>query len=372
MTSAHPPFDVRIFHKECRSLLAGGHEVVLIAPAPENGKCQGIQLVPIPCWTNRLVRIARGGYSVYREACRQRADVYHLHDPELLPVGMALRAMGKRVIYDSHEDLPRTISYKSYVPRSLRPLVSRIVEGIEACACRRISALIAANPVIATRFSDIAREVVVIHNYPRVEEIQRTTGSRVLRGNGSLVYVGMRITRARGVEEMIRAVGLLPPSMPVRLKLVGALDPNNLMESLSRVPGWDRTDYLGPLGRAGIVQALHQARAGLVILHPEPNYLTAEPVKLFEYMCAGIPAIASDFPVCRKIIEQSKCGLLVNPLDPKDIAQAIEYLWTHPEEADAMGRRGQQTIRERYNWSNEEKVLLALYRRFEDAGKPSF
>jgi glycosyltransferase involved in cell wall biosynthesis len=101
----------------------------------------------------------------------------------------------------------------------------------------------------------------------------------------------------------------------------------------------------------------------LVLIHPEPNYATALPVKFFEYMCAGLPVIASDLPGCREIMQSAQCGLLVNPLDPKEIAKAITYLWTHPSEADAMGRRGFDAVRQRYNWTSEEKTLLQLYDR---------
>jgi glycosyltransferase involved in cell wall biosynthesis len=119
--------------------------------------------------------------------------------------------------------------------------------------------------------------------------------------------------------------------------------------------------FVGQLGRADVASELQKAYAGLVILHPEPNYVTSQPVKLFEYMCAGIPVIASDFPVCREIIAGARCGILVNPLDPTEIAEAMEFLLTHPEEAQEMGRRGFQAILERYNWANEEKALLQFY-----------
>jgi glycosyltransferase involved in cell wall biosynthesis len=110
-----------------------------------------------------------------------------------------------------------------------------------------------------------------------------------------------------------------------------------------------------------VARELQSAYAGLVILHPEPNYVTSQPVKLFEYMCAGIPVIASDFPVCREIIDQAGCGILVNPLDPREIAAAMEFLLANPEQAAEMGRRGFQAILERYNWANEEKHLLRFY-----------
>jgi glycosyltransferase involved in cell wall biosynthesis len=196
-----------------------------------------------------------------------------------------------------------------------------------------------------------------------MEEIQSQSADDTAFQDDSLLYVGMRITRARGAKEMIQAMGLLPASVPARLKLVGAWDPPTVVDSLSQIAGWERVDYLGLLGRADLARTLHQCRVGLVILHPEPNYVTALPVKLFEYMCAGLPVIASDLPGCREVVETARCGLLVNPKDPNHIARAITYLWTHPEEAAAMGKRGFAAIQQRYNWASQEKILLQLYQR---------
>ncbi|MGH9793032.1 MAG: glycosyltransferase family 4 protein [Candidatus Acidiferrales bacterium] len=365
MTAAHPPCDVRIFHKQCRSLAQAGYEVTLIAPGTERVIREGVHLEPMPLWSSRASRMVRGAWMMYQKARRQKADVYHFHDPELIPVGVLLRLAGKRVIYDVHEDLPNTISYKSYVPRHLRWLVSRIAAVIEGLGSRCFTAIVVANPTGAGRFRARNGQVMVVSNYPRIEEIERAgsgdTGAAA--GDGFLLYVGARITRARGAREMVQAMGLLPSSMPVQLKLAGGWDPPDLRAELSRIPGWERVRYVGWLGREELAQVLHQARAGLVVLHPEPNYLTAQPVKLFEYMCAGLPVIASDFPVNREVIETAGCGLLVNPLDPEEIACAIQYLWTHPQQATEMGRRGQQAVRERFNWANEERALLELYGR---------
>ncbi|HEX4643695.1 MAG TPA: glycosyltransferase family 4 protein [Candidatus Acidoferrales bacterium] len=353
---------MRIFHKECKSLARAGYQVTLVAQAPHDGEHDGIALRALPIWKSRLQRFARGAFAVYRKALEADADVYHFHDPELIPVGLLLRMRGKKVIYDSHEDTPRTISYKPYIPSALCGTVSHSVGFLENLACRWFSALVTATSGMADRFRRLNGNIVVINNYPRIDEIESSASPNARAdAEPSFLYVGMRITRARGAEEMVRAMGLLPMETRARLRLVGNWDSSELPASLTKIPGWDRVTFVGLVGRPEVASELQNAAAGLVILHPEPNYVTSQPVKLFEYMCAGLPVIVSDFPSCREIVNDARCGILVDPLNPKEIAGAMEFLLTHPEEAAAMGRRGYAAVRERYTWANEEKTLLRLY-----------
>ncbi|MGH9716748.1 MAG: glycosyltransferase [Candidatus Acidiferrales bacterium] len=360
MTSAHPPFDVRIFHKECRSLARAGYRVTLIAPTDRDRQCGDIFVRAFPKYRSRRQRMVKGTLAMYRAAKQENADIYHFHDPELIPVGLLLRASGRHVVYDAHEDLPKTISYKTYVPAWLRVPLQAVVKVLEEFAVRFLSGVIAATGPIAERFSKIDRRVVV-HNYPLLEEFPAHATDSSTEPGHYIAYVGARITRGRGAVEMVQAIGLVRPELEVQLKLAGAFDPADLPKRLSELPGWNRTDCLGLLGRTEVARMLRRARAGLVLLHPEANYLNSQPVKLFEYMGAAIPVLASDFPVWRNVIESAGCGLLVNPLKPASIASAIEYLCTHPEEADEMGRRGRKAVEDRYNWIKEEQKLLEFY-----------
>ncbi len=143
--------------------------------------------------------------------------------------------------------------------------------------------------------------------------------------------------------------------------MVGAFAEKNIQEKVSVQPGWEKVNYLGVQDRHGVGVVLGRSIAGLVNLHPLINYLDALPIKMFEYMFAGIPVIASDFPLWRDILKDNKCGICVNPLDPQDIANAINYLVSHPEEARIMGENGRRAILEKFNWSIEEKKLIQFY-----------
>ena len=82
---------------------------------------------------------------------------------------------------------------------------------------------------------------------------------------------------------------------------------------------------------------------------------------MFEYMATGLPVIVSNFPLWKEIVEDNKCGITVNPLDPQEIARAVEYLCSNPELMEKMGRNGRKTVMGKYNWGNESKILLSVY-----------
>lgn len=367
LTSAHPALDVRIFYKECKSLARAGYEVTLVAPHQKSEWIDGVTIRAVKPASGRLERCFKTTAAVYRAAIAIDADVYHFHDPELMMIGLLLQARGKKVIYDLHEDLPLTVSYKPYVPNWLKRPLAKICGTMESFATRYFTGLIAASPEIAARFSRHSN-VVVVQNYPLREEFPEETGGRA--PSNYVTYVGLRITKARGAEEMVRAVELLAESCPTQLKLAGIIEPPALQQQLEATRGWRSTEYLGSLGRLEVSALIRNAIAGLVVLHAEPNYVNSHPVKLFEYMCAGIPVIASDFPVFRSIVEKAKCGILVDPLSSRQIADAIEYLCKHPHEARAMGERGRMAVRNRYNWRHEELSLLGMYQRICRAAEP--
>jgi glycosyltransferase involved in cell wall biosynthesis len=362
LTSAHPAFDVRIFHKESVSLVKAGYDVTLVAPHSESVNCSGMRIEAVPQRSARWQRMLLTTIDVYRRALRADADSYHFHDPELMPIALLLRATGKPVIYDVHEDLPRTLPYKKYVPAWLRKPLEFLLDRMELLAAPFFSGLIAATPEIAERFRRVPTRVAVVQNYPLLEEFLPTAVSPDSQATRYVAYVGMRITKARGAHEMVRAIGIASRSTNIRLKLVGSVDSPELLSELRSTSGWHATDYLGHRDRRGVAEVTQRAFAGLVVLHPEPNYINSHSVKLFEYMCAGIPVIASDFPLYRSIVAGSRCGLVVDPLDPVQIAQAIEYLCARPDEAKEMGARGRHAVLTRYNWGNEEKTLLNFYR----------
>lgn len=369
LTSVHPPFDIRVFHKECKSLARAGYDVTLVATSTEDREVDGVHVRNVPASKSRVERLARTVWRVYRKALATNADIYHFHDPELIPIGLLLRAQGKAVIYDVHEDLPRCMPYKPYLPRWAGKSLARIVETVENSASRFFSGVAAATPGIASRFCAVNPRTVIVNNYPLMQELALLREVPWQSRDMIVAYVGASITVPRGANEMIEAMGVVPAELGARLEIAGDASPD-LRERLSKQPGWSTVIDHGVVNRAGVADILSRARVGLVVLHPEPNYVASKPIKMFEYMAAGIPVISSDFPMWRKIVHGCECGICVNPLDARQIANAIEFVLTHPAEAEAMGRRGRQAMRERYNWDFEERKLLNLYKLLMPSAVP--
>jgi glycosyltransferase involved in cell wall biosynthesis len=363
ITTVHSALDPRIFHKECRSLERAGFRVTVIGPNRSDTTIERVDIKAIPRDDSRFRRMTRVVWHAYQEAIRQKADIYHFHDPELIPVGLLLRINGKQVIYDIHEDLPKDIMSKFYLPIWSRKSIAWFANKVEGFACGHFSALVVVTPSIAARFRPMNERTIIVHNYPYPKEIvfAEPAGPWSDRKQ-SVAYVG-GITVQRAIREMVFAMSLVPESLNATLELAGnEIMPEAKPEQIYKHPGWRRVKHHGFLDQPSTFRLLHRVRAGLVLFHPEPNHMEAMPQKIFEYMGASLPLIASDFPFWRTMLGPYQCALFVDPKDPRAIAEAVEYILRNPDEAEAMGRRGQQAVLDTYNWDSESEKLVNLYR----------
>jgi glycosyltransferase involved in cell wall biosynthesis len=367
LSSVHSPFDVRIFHKEAKSLAEAGYQVTIVAPYSGSVRSNDIEVKALPPPHSRGERMVRTAWKIYRAARQTGASVYHFHDPELIPVGTLLKLQGGRIVYDVHEDVPQDILDKAWIPLGMRKLASKAAGLLEAFGALVFDEIVAATPGIAQRFPK--EKTSLVQNFPRLEALAELGALPYSERQSICVYVG-GITSQRCVREMIHAISLLPQSLGARLRLAGAFGPPELEREVKRMAGWDRVEFLGWLSRESVGPLLHSSRVGIVLFKPLPGYTEAQPNKLFEYMAAGLPVIASDFPLWREIVGGAGCGLLVDPENPQAIAQAIRWLLEHPQEAEEMGQRGAEAVRATYNWDKEEEKLLDLYRRLANGVNP--
>jgi glycosyltransferase involved in cell wall biosynthesis len=358
LTTVHPRDDIRIFRKECVSLAQAGYDVVqVVADGLGAAVVQGVRIVDVgPRPSGRLARMRQLPARAARVVRALQPALLHFHDPELLPLGTQMARSGLPVIYDAHEDVPRQILTKQWISKPLRGLISAAFERYENHQVGKLAAVVAATPHIAERFAAVARRSVNVGNYPFLEEL--APPAEPLARERAVCYVG-GIMRTRGAQTMVRAMALLPD---VRLWLAGRFEDAALEAELRAEPGWQQVDYLGHIGRDAVRDVMARASAGLVTLLPMPSYIDSLPIKMFEYMSAELPVVASDFPLWRQIVQDQRCGVCVDPTSAAAIANAVHAVLADPASATAMGRAGRAAVLRHYHWPRAEAQLLALYR----------
>ncbi len=354
LTTVHRQEDVRVFHKECVSLAEAGYEVYLVSCGDTYDK-HGVHIIgAAERNVSRLQRMTRSAKAVYRAALDLDADVYHFHDPELIPCGIKLKRRGKKVIFDDHEGLSAQILEKGWIPKALRKPVSKVYGVYETHAVSKFDAVVTATPYLAEELKSVCENVVAVNNYPKLDDVEFHDVSFAER-DPIVCYAG-GIKEVRGEKIMREAMNEVDGT------LIIAGD-HEIMDAGNKVR------YVGHLDRGGVNDLYGSAVAGLCILMPTRHFYNSQPVKMYEYMAAGLPFICSDFPGWMKVAEESRCGICVDPTDPHALAEAINRLLEDRETAQEMGRSGHEYVIRNCNWANEEKVLLDLYDKVLESAK---
>ncbi len=355
--AGHKPLDTRIFHKEARSLKAAGYDVTLIIPHNEDFVSVGIQVVSVPLPKKGWEQLVKCPWKIFLKANQQpKGSIFHLHDAELLLVGMLLRLLGRKVIYDAHEDTPLQISYQHWIPSLIKKPYTLFYRMLEWLAGRTFSAIIVAEPVISKYFP--TKKVTLIRNFPIAGSFTKNIDYHDRKDQ--LIYVGL-LSRPRGVVEMMEAHRLASVQVKVTFVVGGKFAPASLeADLLSKYS----VVYRSWLPYDEMITALYESKIGIIVPYPIERYKTNYPVKMFEYMAAGIPVIASREGESASFVKEASAGILVDPMDVQAIADAIVALINDPTSASSMGERGRQLIVDKYNWEKESLKLLDLYHSF--------
>lgn len=358
LTSAHRSDDARIFHKECTSLAKKDHDVFLVAHGSSYKK-NGVTVIGLgdrP--TSRFKRMYFSTKKVYQTALEVDAEIYHIHDPELLPYAYKLKKKGKKVIFDSHEDYLSTITEKAWIPAFFRKFVLKLFSDYEKKVISAIDGAIVCYHWTEERYKKLNKNVKMILNFPILinEEI-------------SLPTYGLRkISFAGGIssqwchKEIISSLSTLKD---VEYELAGKMV-GTYGEELQELDGWQYVNYHGILPFEDVKSKIYSnSTIGMALL----DYIAQckgtignlSNTKFFEYMQMGLPLICTDFKLWKEIIDEEQCGICVNPHNINEITSAIKYLLDNPNQAEIMGRNGQEAIKNKYNWISEEKKLYDLY-----------
>ncbi len=339
-----------------------GYRVSLLAPHLSEETVDGVEITPILGVSDRLARrerFTRGIPELYHAARRLQADLYHFHDPELMPVGIVLKlTTDAKMIYDVHENHAKKILAREWIPTPLASLTSLATKALETLTASLVDGIVAVTEHIAVQFP--GEKTCVVKNYPALPAGALTVGrERDHQDNHDLIYTG-GFTNHRGLVQIVEALQYVE-TPGTQLILLGKAIDREAEETARELPGFHHVDYRGMLPYDEMYRHLEMAAVGLVCNQPVHDYHLAQPTKLFEYMSAGLPVVASDFALWREIVEGNNCGVTVDPTSPRQIADAIDLLLNRPDLRRRMGENGRRAILERYNWEIESQKLLGLY-----------
>jgi len=364
LTSVHPPFDTRVFHREAKSLVQAGFKVTLIAPyeKPKDLKNK-IKIVGLPKYKSRILR-PLNHLRIIALALKEKADIYHFHDPELMGVGIILKCLTRKpVIYDVHESYPDMILIKPWISQKLRRIVSELVRFSEMVTARIIKNIITADPETKRFFGQYTQNTRVIYNFAELEFFPKIERKEV-KPPITLIHVGAMLEE-RGIWVMLKAIAVLK-DYPITLILVGKMQRRGLEREIKKFIKnhklQDKIKLIGQVPFTKVPEYLRRADIGLVALQDVVKFRKNICTKIFEYMASGLPIVASDVASARPFIEELKNGILFRADDPHDLARAIKELISSPEEMIKMGRKGRELFEERYNWGSEQRKLINYYK----------
>lgn len=350
LTTVHKPRDNRIFNKECTALAASGFDITLIARGAGSEDVNGVHQHELPETRGRLQRLVGGGWNAWRALNSVRPKSVHVHDPELIPLALVWCRLNKAgFIYDSHEDLIGQIDGKDYLSGPARVLARLYARALMAIVDRFADAVVAATPVIARRFR--RQQAHVVRNYPWLKDFPRVEQRDEVPGR--VVYIG-GITETRQVDSMLGTIAAVPESSMV---LAGPTDAF-AEKVIADITAEGRIDYIGPVPPTRIPEILASGAVGFVFLQPLPNYRESLPTKLFEYMAAGIPFVASDFPYFQELLEEYQAGLFVDTTSVDAPAEALRTLLADDQLRAEMGERGRRAIEEVFNFEADVPQLV--------------
>ena len=356
LANGHNPFDTRIFHKEAKSLFHAGFTVSIIAPADKDEVREGIGIFSVPVYRKGLKKLITLPWLIYKRALKQPKDSwFQIHDSEVLWIGILLKLRGRKVIYDAHEDTPLQIAYQHWIPKILRKPYAGLYFLIEKLCGFMFDGIIVAEPVIAKYFP--VSKTILIRNFPVAEPFVKHPENEYINRNMVLVYVGL-LSKVRGMIKMAEGASIAKKQIEFEFVIGGSFSPSSLQqEVLDNYP----VKFLSWVPFEKLVDLLFESRIGIIVPNPVPRYKTNYPVKLFEYMAASLPVIASKYGEAAEFVKEAGAGLLVDPMNPQEIADAIVWLLRNPAEAEAMGKQGRKKILESWNWENESRLLIDFY-----------
>lgn len=366
ITSAHPPFDGRIFHKQCVSLARAGYQVSLVATHTKREIVDGVQVEPLSTSKGRIYRFFVKIWQAFFKGLKTKSEIFHLHDPELLPIAILLKICRKKVIFDMHELVYHQIADKDYIGNKFfRKIAAGTYRLMEKIGMRLFDKIVLAEDGYLNYFEKNypkrLTKLVFIRNYPIIGLIDKVLAETQADSQRpfTLVYAGS-LTKIRGIKEACDAARLC--KYPVKLILLGNFS-DALYKEECKIDG-EKVIYLGVYPLHQVYDVMKNADLGVSLLYPVENYLTSLPVKAFEYMACGLPMIMSDFPYWKKTFDG--VAKFSNPNSVDEIAKVLEWFYENKDESKKMSKLAYDKVRAEFSWENEAQNLVSMYKSLSD------
>jgi len=370
VTTSNKWDDTRLFWLESLSLCSLGVEVTILAvnsraDVPDR---DGVSIIALERERRRLGRFLLNPVDAMKFCAKHGPsyDVLHIHDPELLPwLRRIKRVTGRPVVYDMREFLPDILSVRSWVPRSFRDCAPRLGDAIERRTIRNADAVVVVNELMEQRVRDMGMtEVVIFMGTPSRAEAERAAPYGSSRSG--VAYVG-GVARIRGADVIAEVAPQIKQSHGCRVVVAGPLQDQTARDAMNVAA----VDYRGVVSRSVIPLILSETAIGWLPLRRTPNHDKAWPLKLGEYMAAGLPVVATDLTYCSSVVNKYDCGIVVRADDVSAHLCALRYLLNNPNEAQRMGANGRKAIQDELNSETYALRLFALYvRLMERATEP--
>jgi glycosyltransferase involved in cell wall biosynthesis len=368
---SHLPFDARVW-KEARTLADAGYRVKLIGACYDIERTQrrgesGVDVVEIPFGrrTGEISPIGRFGtvMRIWAEVLRTRARCYHAHNIHTGPpswTASKLRRAG--LLYDAHE-LYGEVAANGQREGAISALASFAAERFMV---RHSAAVVTTNRsrVSVLRERHGRADIEVLGNMPsRVDEVIPLDPGYP-PGGAVLLYQGGVYARARAFRETLEALAMLEDTELVVIGFGRDGDLALVREWAEAIGVSDRVHMLPPRPFDELVGTAARATVGLVPIRPSNmNHYFGDTNKLFEYLMAGLPVVASDLPEIRRVVTAGDppVGELFEPSSARSIAAAVRRVVADPELYEARRRQARALALERFNWKLEGERLVAIY-----------
>lgn len=353
--------DRRVFYKECLTLADAGFEVSYIVVNQDITNESPINLSSVNIAKRRLFFNKRANKALFKKALSIHAEIYHIHEPALLPTALKLKEYGKRVIYGMHQDLENFKMTYHWSPKFLRKFFIGQSIQKEKLSIAQLDGIITDTPWLRKKMIAVHSIVVDACDFPRMEDYP----NNLFQKESSNLACYSNLDRSTHAKNLVEAIGLVDKDC----QLIGKVRGKNLRKLLQKLPGWSHLIELGKIGIEARKNVFAQSKIGIIA--DRKNLYNQEKIssQLFEFLAAGIPIIAPNFEPTRKLLKEHKVGKFIDTSDTNDYKKAIDYFYHNQNELVQYSKNARQAFEIDFNWKNEAKKYLIMYRKIASKEK---